>query len=58
MIPTGDVDPHWFHCQGYEMGEFTITSWSDVLDDLGILVKNSLICGKLLVKKPLLLNIS
>ena len=58
MIPTGDVDPHWFHCQGYEMGEFTITSGLDVEDDLRILVKNSLLGSKLLVKKPLLLNIS
>jgi len=40
------------------MGEFTITSWLDVEDDLRILVKNSLLSGKLLVKKPLLLNIS
>ncbi len=50
MIPTGNVDPHWFHCEGYEMGEFTITSRLDVGDDLWILVKNSLLGGKLLVK--------
>jgi hypothetical protein len=58
MIPTGDVALHWFHCQSSEMGEFTITSWLDVEDDLRILVKNSLLGSKLLVKKPLLLNIS
>jgi hypothetical protein len=58
VIPTGDVAPHWFDCQSCEMGEFTITSWSDVVDDLWILVINSLLGGKLLVKKPLLLNIS
>jgi len=32
------------------MGEFTITSWLDVVDDLWILVKNSMLDGKLLVK--------
>jgi hypothetical protein len=40
------------------MCKFTITPQLDVGDDLWILVKNSLLGGKLLVKKPLLLNIS
>lgn len=58
MFQTDDVDHHWFDCSSYKNCEFTITPRLDVEDDLRILVKNSLLGGKLLVKQPLLLNIS
>jgi hypothetical protein len=41
MIPTVDVTPHWFDHQSCEIFEFTITPWSNVGDDLWILIKNS-----------------